>query len=255
MRAIAADTASKLLREQFIPDHVFVYVAKGGIRFFDGKETHTYTAGSCGLARKNQLVKFTPLQGPEPFEPYLFCFDADFLATFAQKHRPQIKGEAPNGAVVPIRCTPMIDAFIRSIKPYYKSVMELDADFEAVKYEELLIILLKTCPELVPTLFDFGPPQKLDLEAFMNQNYRFNISISQFAQLTGRSLSAFKRDFKAHYQMSPGRWLVQKRLEEAHFLLHEKQQRPSEFYTELGFESLSHFSVAYKKRYGSAPTK
>ncbi|WP_345990018.1 AraC family transcriptional regulator [Chryseobacterium sp. Chry.R1] len=31
-------------------------------------------------------------------------------------------------------------------------------------------------------------------------------------------------------------------------------QRPSSIYLDLGFESLSHFSHAFKKKFGKAPT-
>ncbi len=133
--------------------------------------------------------------------------------------------------------------------------MQLEEDFEDLKYEELLIILLKIQPELAGILFDFRKPGKIDLEAFMNHNFKFNVSLERFSSLTGRSLSAFKRDFKAIYTESPSRWLVRKRLEEAYFLLAQKSKKPSDIYVDLGFESLSHFSTAFKKLYGQTPTE
>jgi AraC-like DNA-binding protein len=115
--------------------------------------------------------------------------------------------------------------------------------------------LLQLHPELKDLLFDFTQPGKLDLEAFMNQNFRFNISLERFAYLTGRSLSTFKRDFVKVYSCKPGKWLQQRRLQEAYYLIKEKGIAPVEVYTEVGFEDLSHFSSAFKKQYGSAPSK
>lgn len=40
MRAIAEDTQANILKEQFIPDHVFIYVAKGGFRVIDGNKNY-----------------------------------------------------------------------------------------------------------------------------------------------------------------------------------------------------------------------
>lgn len=97
--------------------------------------------------------------------------------------------------------------------------MELDEAFEDLKYEELLIILLKNEPGLADLFFDFGLPGKLDLEAFMNCNYKFNASLCRFALLTGRSLSAFNRGFKALFDDTPGRWLGEKRLLEAYWFM------------------------------------
>ncbi len=89
----------------------------------------------------------------------------------------------------------------------------------------------------------------------MNKNYKFNVSIERFAYLTGRSLSAFKRDFEKVFNSTPGNWLVQKRLKEAYFLINKKSKKPSDIYLDLGFEDLSHFSFAFKKLFGFAPTQ
>ncbi|WP_308993454.1 AraC family transcriptional regulator [Mariniflexile litorale] len=108
-------------------------------------------------------------------------------------------------------------------------------------------------PELYGVFFDFGKPEKINMEEFMNQNYKFNVGIERFAHLTGRSLSAFKRDFKQIFNDTPNRWLIQKRLQEAYFLINKKKQKPSEIYIDLGFEDLSHFSFAFKKQFGMSP--
>lgn len=249
MRAIAAGANSGFLKEQFIPDHVFLYVLKGEIAFYDADERYTLQAGECGIARKNHLAKF--LVNDKSFEPVLFCFDEAFLRAFQQKHQIRASSQTMP-ALIKIDQMQMIPEFVRSIKPYYKGVMELDEAFEDVKYEELLILLLKNQPELAGVFFDFALPHKIDLETFMNKNYRFNVSLQRFAFLTGRSLSAFKRDFQQIFKETPGHWLTRRRLQEAHVLIGQ-QQRPSDIYLGLGFESLSHFSVAYKKQYGHAP--
>jgi AraC-like DNA-binding protein len=119
----------------------------------------------------------------------------------------------------------------------------------------LLIILLQNQPELAGVFFDYGIPEKINLEEFMYRNYTFNVSLQKFAYLTGRSLSAFKRDFKTIFHETPNRWLVQRRLQEAHFLIDKKNKKPSEIYLDLGFEDLSHFSYAFKKQFGLAPTE
>ncbi|WP_456151986.1 helix-turn-helix domain-containing protein [Arcicella aquatica] len=43
--------------------------------------------------------------------------------------------------------------------------------------------------------------------------------------------------------------------EEAYFLIEKKNKKPSDIYLELGFEDLSHFSFAFKKLFGKAPTE
>ena len=72
---------------------------------------------------------------------------------------------------------------------------------------------------------------------------------------TGRSLTSFKQDFKKGFGDTPGRWLVRKRLQEAYFLIDKKGRKASDVYIEVGFEDLSHFSFAFKKQFGVAPTQ
>jgi AraC-like DNA-binding protein len=47
---------------------------------------------------------------------------------------------------------------------------------------------------------------------------------------------------------------VKKRLEEAYFLIHKKNQKPTDIYLMLGFETIQHFSFAFKKKFGQTPS-
>ncbi|STC92146.1 helix-turn-helix domain-containing protein [Chryseobacterium carnipullorum] len=102
-------------------------------------------------------------------------------------------------------------------------------------------------------LFDISDPYKIDLESFMQKNYHFNVKLDRFAYLTGRSLATFKRDFEKIFGTAPRKWLLEKRLKEAHYLL-KTGRRASDIYLDLGFENLSHFSFAFKKQYGLPPS-
>jgi AraC-like DNA-binding protein len=104
-------------------------------------------------------------------------------------------------------------------------------------------------------LFDFSEPYKIDLEKFMLRNFHFNLPVEKFAQLTGRSLASFKRDFQKTFAMAPRQWLQDKRLTEARRLIEHQHRKPSTIYLDLGFESLSHFSHSFKKKFGKAPTE
>ena len=123
-----------------------------------------------------------------------------------------------------------------------------------LKVKEGVKLLLLALPELRNFLFDFSEPYKIDLEKFMLSNFHFNVPVEKFAQLTGRSLAGFKRDFQKTFGSPPRHWLLEQRLNAAKYLIEIKLQKPSAIYLDLGFESLSHFSHSFKKKFGIAPT-
>ncbi len=123
-----------------------------------------------------------------------------------------------------------------------------------MKVKEAVLVFLGANPGLRQLLFDFSEPGKIDLAAYMNEHYQYNGDLQHFAYLTGRSLSTFKRDFEKIFHTTPSKWLLQKRLEDAHYLLKEKKLSASEVYLEVGFKDYSHFYVAFKKLFGMAPS-
>lgn len=253
-KAQACLSGTEVLLEQFIPDHVFLYVTGGAIEGYDGSKRYLLQQGDYCIARKNRLARYYNKKG-STFERIIFCFDEEFLRAF-QERQKLVKGVYPHtDTFVPITPNEQIPAFINSLKPYTDANGQLNAAFEDVKYEELLIILLQNQPELSGLLFDYARPAKINLEEFMSRNYKFNVRMENFAYLTGRSLSAFKRDFKAIFNEAPNHWLVKRRLEEAYILIKQQNKRASEIYLDLGFEDLSHFSLAFKKQFGMRPTE
>ncbi|MDR3678535.1 MAG: AraC family transcriptional regulator [Flavipsychrobacter sp.] len=240
--------------EQFVAEHTLAYIIKGEMHLYDGSNNLMLKSGECGLARKNRLVRFRKEKENGELEKVFVFFDEPFLRAFHKKHQPGISKFQASETILRLPENTLMPNFIQSLLPYYDHG-KINAAFADVKREELLIILLQAQPELAGLFFDYGIPEKINIEEFMNRNYQFNVSIKRFAYLTGRSLSAFKRDFKQVFNDTPSHWLVQRRLQEAYFLIKKKNQKPAEIYLELGFETLSHFSYAFKKHFGMAPTE
>jgi len=93
-------------------------------------------------------------------------------------------------------------------------------------------LLLEIPPDLQSFLFDFSDPHKQDLEEFMLKNFHYNAPIEQFAKLSGRSLTSFKREFSDIFKTSPGTWLKDKRLSEAYYQVKPIPQPENNLYFE-----------------------
>jgi len=241
--------------EQFIAEHFFLYISKGQIHGYDGNRLATLSAGEYCLVRKNHLARYNKERVNGAFEKVVIILDEAFLKKVQGQRQPDLSVPKPDAAFIRLAHDERITDFIDSLMPYYDGFGKINQEVADVKRKELLELLLQEHPGLVNVFFDFGKPEKIDLEAFMNRNYKFNASIERFAYLTGRSRSAFKRDFAALFHHTPNRWLMQKRLKEAYFLITKKQQKPTAIYLDLGFEDLSHFSFAFKKAFGRTATQ
>lgn len=240
--------------EQFIAEHTFAYIIKGVMHIYDGSKNYMLKSGECGIARKNHFARYKKEKENGELEKVFVFFDEKFLRMFQERHKTAALKFKSSETILRISKNNLMPNFIQSLLPYYDHG-KINEAFADLKREELLIILLQAQPGLAGLFFDYGIPEKINIEEFMNRNFKFNVSIERYAFMTGRSLSAFKRDFKTTFKDTPNHWLVKKRLQEAHFLIEKKNKRPSEIYLELGFETLPHFSFAFKKQFGLTPTE
>lgn len=242
--------------ELFIRQHVVDYIISGTSEVYFGGKSHLFKAGDFRFAVKNRLSKF--VKQPPPGSEYRsisICIDhATLLELKDQFQRGITAAGSQYNNVFLLKPNHLFNNYIDSLLPYLEHSQHMDGELVKVKIKEAVLVFLGANPELRNLLFDFNEPGKIDLQAYMNEHYQYNGDLQHFAYLTGRSLSTFKRDFEKIYHTTPSRWLLQKRLEDAHYLLKEKKIKASEVYLEVGFKDYAHFFVAFKKLFGLAPS-
>lgn len=156
--------------------------------------------------------------------------------------------------VIKLPKTAEITSLFASLTPFFDPEVKPQDDFMHLKLQEGLLALLHIDKRFAPTLFDFNEPWKIDILDFLNKNYMYEFTMEDLAHYTGRSLATFKRDFKKISDLTPEKWLIRKRLEVAYNLMKEGGNKVVDVYTKVGFRNQSHFSAAFKKQYGIAPT-
>jgi AraC family transcriptional regulator, exoenzyme S synthesis regulatory protein ExsA len=125
----------------------------------------------------------------------------------------------------------------------------------SLKMRELLLLLLsaggnKGFDAVIKSLPSHKEPS---LVALMEAHFRETLTLEQWAFLAGLSLSSFKRKFEVTYHMPPRRWIQQRRLEEANYLLGSRRMNVTEVCFSVGFENLAHFVHAFKEKYHITP--
>lgn len=236
--------------------HTLVLQVSGQFTLETSGQTISMTGGGMLLIGKNQLgtLTKTPLPGGN-YETIVISLQDDLLRKIVLEEKLEADQNymGPPNLLIPVN--EFLQGYFQSIVPYARSSgAAMTDEMGILKVKEGVKLLLLALPGLRNFLFDFSAPYKIDLERFMLSNFHFNVPLEKFAQLTGRSLAAFKRDFEKIFGTPPRQWLQDKRLAEARHLIEAKHQKPSAIYLELGFESLSHFSSSFKKKFGMAPT-
>lgn len=92
-------------------------------------------------------------------------------------------------------------------------------------------------------------------QGFMLQHFQEKISMEDVARSAGVSLSTLRRLFAVHCGTSPLKFLTERRLRHAEFLLAERRCFLKEIAARSGFSSPLHFYRAYHAKYGSAPSE
>lgn len=244
-------------REQMVEEHVMSFVQSGAVRFQTPDGPREFQAGEIFLIRRNHLAKTTKIPDAQgnPVKSITIFITQAALRHYAAEHNiaPQPAYAGPRL----LRLSPdaLLEGYFRSLLPYDEHPHKLNDALRQLKINEAIELLLLHGADFQRFLFDFSEPHKIDLEAFMLQNFEYNIPLKEFARLSGRSLSTFKRDFRKLFSESPEKWLRVRRLEKAHHLLKEQHQKPGDVYLHIGFENLSHFSTAFKEHFGYNPSQ
>jgi AraC-like DNA-binding protein len=234
--------------------HMLVWFLSGETKIVQADATYYFKKGDIFLIPRNQLATIInyPKDG-QPHKTVVMHLSVDRLGSFYAGK--DIKPSPPKSPkIYSFSNHPLLESCLASLIPYF-DMKDIPEDIASIKITEAISILRTLNNEIDQILANFEEPGKINLTDYMEKNFMFNLPMEKFSYLTGRSLTTFKRDFKKAFSTTPQRWLTQKRLELAYYQLAEKKKKPLDVCYEVGFENLSHFSFAFKKQFGLAPSQ
>lgn len=238
-------------------NHQILFVKEGFLKVMSGHECISATAGQAVLMRKGSNYSFVKrAQEGGIYNSVLFFVDSAFV----QKFLKQSLGPKPKqvAKVKPVQLLPshdLVNAFAESLLPYFGSDLMQHPQLMEAKTFEFMVLMTNLYPEVNQLFEQTSQEGKLALEEVMEQYYaEHQLTMAQLAELSGRSLASFKRDFKATFNIPPAQWLQQRRLTAAHQLLASSSRSIADVAWECGFEDQSHFSRVFKQRYGYPPS-
>lgn len=192
-------------------EHTLVYVHTGRLDITEHTRTTTLRAGECAFMRRDNhlLLRKIPEDGLQ-YHSIALKFTRDFLREFYQHLKQR---EIPKNAVRSRGSLFLLPSNRDDIRILFESLIQyFDAETKPsdeilrLKMVEGLYAILKTDENLYASLFDFVDRWKIDIMAFLEKNYMNDLTLRDIARFTGRSLSTFKRDFRALSDLTPQRW-------------------------------------------------
>lgn len=233
--------------------HMLIWFISGETKIVQADATYFFKKGDIFLIPRNQLATIInyPKEG-QPHKTVVMHLSINKLRDFYGKL--DIKPETSKSPkIYCFNNHPLLESCMASLIPYFE-MKQLPENIASLKITEAISILRTIDKGIDNVLANFQEPGKIDLAGYMEKNFMFNLPLEKFSYLTGRSLTTFKKDFGKAFNMTPQRWLTQKRLEFAHYQFVEKKKKPIDVCYEVGFENLSHFSYAFKKQFGYSPS-
>jgi AraC-like DNA-binding protein len=233
----------------------FIYVIEGRKIWHTAQGSYDLRAGSFVFVRKGACIV-------EQFFDTRVCFIVFFIPdeficeVLKSKSKPITRPHHKYDPIIPVDSNDGIKSFFNAMKLYFDSTQEPDKALIEIKFRELILMVADNeINEQARAYFCslLQEPQSVSLQRVMEDNFHFNLKLEEFAKLSARSLSAFKRDFQKLYNSSPGKWLMEKRLNHSLHLLTNLGKSVGDAAFESGFENVSHFSRAFRTRYGAPP--
>ncbi|MCH4823217.1 AraC family transcriptional regulator [Gramella lutea] len=243
---------------QFYTDsNLITYVIHGKKDWIYAGDIYPIEAGDALFIKKG--VYTTRQYLDREYCVILFFMKDRFIRNFLIQN-PELKLVAGSGKesqkqIFSIETTETFQSLVLSIFNYFKSGDEIPQSLVELKFRELLfnIVMNPMNREVIDHFSSLKQGSHTGLEEVMLKNFQYDLKIEDFARLSGRSLSTFKRDFHNKYNTTPGKWIIQKRLNLAKSLLLGTNLKVNEVCYESGFKNTSHFNKLFKKEFNFTP--
>lgn len=186
----------------------------------------------------------------------LLFFSEGKLKEFLEKHSKKRKVNREDSPYFLIRNDAYIKSYLQSLSTISEAPSIFAENLLSVKFEELMLYLLQKYGEKFDQyLHSLIIKETSAFKNIVESKIHSNLKLEEIAFLCNMSLSTFKRHFVKEYHASPGKWLQNKRLQKAKESLERGEAKPSAIYLDLGYKSLSNFSIAFKNKFGFSPTQ
>ena len=233
--------------------HMFSFLQEGRKQVHFSDVTVAVNNEQSLLLKKGNCLWTELLENESVYFCKLLFFSDKRLNEFLEKHTTEVK---PNNEVpyFAIQNDSFISSYLNSLTTISSAPSVFMESLLSVKFEELLLYLISKYGVVFESyLYSLVSENTSAFQKTIEKNTHTSLTLEEISFLCNMSLSTFKRHFINEYNVSPGKWLRDKRLVKAKELLEEGNLKSSDIYLELGYNNLSNFSAAFKNKFGVSP--
>lgn len=224
-----------------------------------GDQTWVHSSEKGGIVKKCAFLQELPADY-SGWDTLVFYMKDDYLRFIFEEFRSYLSLSdlpEPNKEMVEMfEIDEQIRSCYTSFLPYFGNNKPIPESVLENKFKELLFNIFSNPKNkhILAYVLKIVDRYQTPIWEVMEENYKYDLKIQDFANLANRSLSTFKRDFKKHYQTTPGKWLTNRRLKRSKALLETTEKSIGQVAYECGFENVSHFSRVFKKKFNISPS-
>ena len=214
--------------------------------------------GACAFVKPGGVVAERP--NAEEWCVMVFFVPDDFLLQVVRENQnlfsdKSFLSDEYNDPLIMLDVSEISQACFSSMLPYFAQNPPPPENLVELKFKELVLSLLVNPANrnLLLYLNALNDKTQISLQQVMHNNFSFHLNLEDYAKLSCKSVSSFKREFKKYFNDSPARWLMKKRLEKARHLLQDTLLPVTDISFECGFENPNHFSRVFKEKTGVSP--
>jgi len=245
-------------KEQFFLEYNLILYVISGRRFVHKHQNKwELKEGTCAFVKKGTHV--AERQGDDGWCVMAFFMPDGFLKNLVNENRNNLPlanlAEAGFDHLLPLEVNDLSKSFFFSMLPYFLQAPPPPENLLELKFKELILSLLsnKMNSRFLSYLNNLTNQTSPSIEDIMQNNFTFNLTLSDYAKLACKSVPTFNREFKKIFNASPAKWIVKKRLALARELLENSSNSIAEIGYECGFQNQAHFSRVFKDKMGVSP--
>lgn len=244
--------------------YAIAYITRGRQYIYDGDRRRQINRGEIlylGIGR--HYIESVP-EHDQPFEQILFYYTPEALQrvlmhlsvtyrlSISNKHSCE---RCRNSAHLVAEAGSVLRNFFLNTNSYLRERgLHHDETANNIKMTELIYLLVTQGDSCIRSrvLASVDSAQE-NFEQVIYDHLFKPVSIESLAEMTNRSLTSFKKEFRRHFNTPPHKWYVHQRLIHSRLLLISTNKSISEIGHECSFPNTSHYIKLFKRTYNITP--